>query len=217
MLKIYGADLSSPSNKIRMVANYLGLDYEYQRIKIREGENKQDWFKKLNPSGKIPVIDDNGFVLFESGAICKYLCEKQKSSLYPTDLKKKAVVEQWNDFIVIHVSGAVSKVLFNRIFYKYANTALDERSLQDGLTFLSRFLPIIDEQLGKNKYIAGEALTLADITLMSSLDPCEVSGIDLAAYKNILRWREPLKQQAFYTKCHKEYGESLKTATSAKS
>src|SRR6185503_8983040 len=210
MLKIYGADLSSPANKVRMVANYLGLEYEYHRVKIREGENKQDWFKKLSPSGKIPAIDDNGFALFESGAICKYLCEKEKSALLPTDFKKKAIVEQWNDFIVHHVSAAISKVLFNRIFYKFANAALDERSLQDGLTFLGRFLPVVDEQLGKNKYIAGDTLTLADITLLASLDPCEICGVDLAPYKNILKWSEPLKQQAFYTKCHKEYGESLK-------
>ena len=210
MLKIYGADLSSPSNKVRMVANYLGLEYEYQRIKVRDGENRQEWFKKINPACKIPAIDDDGFTLFESGAICKYLCAKHKSDLYPTDLKRRAIIEQWTDFIVIHINAAVGRVVFNRLFYKLANASVDERSLQDGLNFLSRFLPVIDEQLEKNRHVAGEQLTLADISLLSALDPCELSRVDLSAYRNITRWRNALRQQPFYTKCHKEYGETLK-------
>jgi len=76
MLKIYGADLSAPANKVRFVANYLGLEYDYVQIKIREGEHRAEQFLKLNPVGKIPVIDDDGFTLYESNAICKYLCDK---------------------------------------------------------------------------------------------------------------------------------------------
>ena len=110
MLTIYGADLSSPSNKIRFVANILSLDYTYRPVKLRDGENRQDWYLKLNPTGKIPVIDDNGFVLFESNAICKYLLEKNNSALYPKDLKQRAIVDQWADFVSMHVSMALSKV-----------------------------------------------------------------------------------------------------------
>src|SRR3989338_5290751 len=95
MLKIYGANLSGPSNKVRMVANYLGLEYEYLQVKIREGENKKEWFLKLNPIGKIPVIDDDGFCLFESNAIVKYLATKNRSSAYPQELKQRAIVDQW--------------------------------------------------------------------------------------------------------------------------
>ena len=81
MLKIYGADLSSPANKVRFAANALGLEYEYIQVKLRDGEHKKSEFLKINPVGKIPVIDDDGFVLFESGAIAKYLCVKHNSAL----------------------------------------------------------------------------------------------------------------------------------------
>ena len=73
MLTIYGADLSSPANKVRFVANHIGLDYEYRRVNLREKEQRQEWFLKINPIGKVPAMDDGGFCLFESGAICKYL------------------------------------------------------------------------------------------------------------------------------------------------
>ena len=85
MLKIYGANLSGPANKVRFTANYLGLDYEYVQVKIREGEHRHPEFLAINPVGKIPAMDDDGFVLFESSAIVRYLAEKHDSDLYPKD------------------------------------------------------------------------------------------------------------------------------------
>lgn len=215
MLKIYGADLSSPANKVRMVANVLGLEYEYKKVNLREGEHRRPEFLALHPAGKIPAIDDNGFVLFESDAIVKYLAAKQKSSFYPADLKARAIVDQWMDFVTIHVGGAMSKILFNRVFAPIIKVEVDERSLQDGLSFLERFLPIIENQLKKNKYLAGQEMSLADFDLLANLDPSEAAGIDLGKYPTIIRWRNELKQKDFYQKVHKEYGESLKQMAKA--
>ena len=95
MLKIYGGDLSSPANKVRFVANYLGLKYEYIAVKLREGEHQKPEFLKINPIGKIPAIDDAGFCLFESNAICRYLADKSSSSVYPRGLQERAIVDEW--------------------------------------------------------------------------------------------------------------------------
>ncbi len=210
MLKIYGGDLSSPANKVRFVANSLGLPYEYIQVKIREGENRTPEFLKLHPAGKIPVIDDHGFVLFESNAIIKYLARKAKSPLYPSELEKRAVVDQWINFSSIHIGEAVGKVLYNRIFAPMLKVPVDERSIQDGLKFLDRFLPVVNYQLAQNAYLAGKDLSLADMTLLAALDPCEVAQIDISFYSNIVKWRRDLKQKDFYTKCYKAYGESLR-------
>ena len=210
MLKLYGADLSSPSNKVRFVANSLGLEYEYIQVKLRDGEHRKPEFLKINPVGKIPVIDDDGFILFESGAIVKYLCVKHNSALYPKNLRKQALVDQWSDFATIHIGGAMSKVLFNRIFFQFAKVAKDERSLEDGLNFLKRFLPIVDNHLKDNPYMTGKDFSLADIVLLANLDPAEVADVDLKPYGNIVKWRDALKKKEFYTKCYQEYGEALK-------
>ena len=215
MLKIYGADLSSPANKVRFVANFLGLPYEYKRVSLRDGEHRKPEFLAIHPAGKIPVIDDEGFVLFESDAIIKYLASKQNSPIYPTELKKRALVDQWMDFVTIHVGGAMSKVLYNRVFAPVIKDEVDERSLQDGLNFLDRFLPVIESQLKKNKNLAGNEFSLADISLLANLDASEAAGIDLGKYSTITRWRNELKQKDFYQKVHKEYGESLKQMTKA--
>lgn len=209
MLTIYGSDLSSPANKVRFVANALGLHYEYKRVNLREGEQRKPEFLKLNPAGKVPVIDDDGFILFESNAIIRYLARKQKSALYPSDVQARAVVEQWLDFGSLHVGAALVKVTYNRLFAARLNITPDEKSIQEGLEFLNRFLPVVENQLSNNAYLAGKSLTLADFNLLAILDPTELSGIDLTPYSHIVKWRQNLRQQGFYTQCYKEYGESL--------
>ena len=73
----------------------------------------------------------------------------------------------------------------------------------------------MDGQLAKNKYIAGAKLTLADINLLALFDPCEIANIDLSFYKNIVRWRDALRKEKFYTDCHQEYGAALKDRLAA--
>ena len=210
MLKIYGADLSTPANKVRFVANYIGLEYEYVQVKVREGEHRKEEYLKVNPVGKIPAIDDGGFCLFESNAIVKYLCQKNDSDLYPKDLKDSASVDQWIDFSTIHIGAAINRVIFNKVFANFANVEVDERSLEDGLNFLHRFLPVVENQLSKNKFLAGENVTLADLVLLAAIDPMEIIEYDLSPYPNLVIWRNGLKEQDFYTKCYKEYGEPIK-------
>ncbi|OGX08091.1 MAG: hypothetical protein A2Z88_07305 [Omnitrophica WOR_2 bacterium GWA2_47_8] len=210
MLKIYGGDRSSPSNKVRFTANVLGLQYEYIKVNLRAGEHRQPEFLKINPAGKIPAIDDGGFYLFESNAIIRYLADKNNSALYPKGLKERAIVDEWIDFGSMHVGAAMSKVTYNRLYAPSRGESVDERSIQDGLAFLGRFLPVVDDQLGKNKYVTGPTMTLADLNMLALLDPAEASEVDVSKYKNIVRWRNALKKEAFYTKCHKDYLDTVK-------
>lgn len=209
MLKIYGANLSSPSNKVRMAAHVLGIEYEYIPVSIGRGENRKEDHLKLHPAGKVPVIDDDGFVLFESDAIIKYLAVKQKSPLYPNGTRQRALIDQWMDFIGIHIAGAMGKVAFNRLFASFAKIPVDERALSDGLKFIGRFLPVINHQLSHSVFLIGENMTLADIALLATLDPAEAAQIDLSPYKYISAWRSRLMKEEFYTKCHASYKESL--------
>ena len=212
MLTIFGFDFSSPSNKVRFAANAMGLPYEYKQVNLLAGEQKTPEFLKLNPAGRVPAIDDNGFKIFESAAIIKYLADKNNSSLYPKDLQKRAIVDEWIDFSNIHVAAALARVTFNRVMYKMLNVEKDERSLADGIKFLGNFLPIIEKQLKENKFMAGAEMTLADINLLAVLDPAELSSVDLSIYPSISNWRKNLKSQSFYTKCHNSLEEVFQAA-----
>lgn len=212
MITLHGFDVSTPNNKVRYVANYLGIEYKYNVINAFEGEHQTEAHRKLHPAGKVPVIEDEGFVLFESNAIIKYLAEKANSSLYPKEFAQRALVDQWMDFVSIHVGNGINRVFGNRVIFPRVGMEVDERSLQDGLSFLERFLPIIDDQLKANDHLAGNELTLADFTLIATLDPLELSEVDVSAYANLAKYRDRLRAEDFYQSCHKAYGDSLMAA-----
>jgi glutathione S-transferase len=208
MLKIYGLAFSSPSNKVRYVANYLQLPYEFKLVDLGKGQQRTPEYLKINPYGRVPAIDDSGFTLSESNAIIRYLAAKQDSSLYPTELKQRALVDQWLDFSSHHVALATSKLMFNTYFYKMVpGITCDERSLEEGRKFLNQFLPIIEQQLSQHPYIAGDTLTLADFGMLSALDVCELVEVDLSSYPTITQWRSNLMRQPFYATCHENYTE----------
>ena len=209
MLKFYGVGVSNNVNKVRFVANALGLDYELQPVNLLEGEQRSPEFLDLNPVGKVPVMQDGEFTLFESMAISKYLANKENSSLYPQDLQQKAVVDQWIDFCNIHVQAAWTRVFFNRFLAPIIGQEVDDNSLNFGLKMLDQYFPILDNQLSRSKYLAGDELTLADINLLAILDPSEVAEIDFSLYQNLQNWFQELKQKDFYTQCHKDYKENL--------
>lgn len=209
MLTIYALDLSGPALKVLYVANALGLDYEKKGIDLAGGEGQSPEYKKIHPAGKVPAIVDGDFNLWESNAIIRYLADKANSELYPRDLKQRALIDQWIDFASLHIQNGMGRVLWNKVMAPKLGREVDENSLKCGMEFLNRYLPIVEEQLGKSAYIAGDKLSLADFVLLSHVDPLEAIEIDVNKYPNLAKWRKPLQAADFYQKVHKFYGAAL--------
>ena len=206
-MKLYGNNFSFNSNKVRFAANAMNIPLEFQSVDLAAGQQRTPEFLKINPVGRIPCLVDGAFTIFESNAIIRYLAEKSNSPLYPKDLQARTIVNQWLDFGSIHVGGAMGKILFNTFIYKMVNAPLDERSLAEGRQFLANFLKIIDGQLAKTAYIAGDQMTLADLNILANLDPCEITQSDLSAFPKVVAWRKKLLAQSFYTKVFPSYTE----------
>jgi glutathione S-transferase len=217
MIKLYGLPVSNNISKVRYCLSYLGLDYEIVPINPMKGENKTDEYLRISPTGKIPAIDADGFTLFESNAINRYLATTNNSELYPTDPKKRAKVDSWLDFGSIHIGSAQGRVTFNRVFAPVFGTEVDEASLKQGLEFLDKFLPIVEKQLAKSAYIAGDTLSIADLNLLAIFDPFELASVSLEAYPSITKWRNELKSADFYQKCYKDFTQFVTEAMSAMS
>lgn len=197
-MKIYGMDVSNPTNKVRYVANALGLEYELIPKMPFSEDVQNDEYRQLHPAEKVPSLEDGDFKLFESNAIIRYLARREQSSMYPSELQAQAKVDQWLDYVAVHIRGAVIRVFWNRLGVKFMKQEPDQNSLETGLKFLDRFLPVIDQQLGQGKYLTGEILSIADISLLAELDGTEYCGIDLTPYKNLSAWRQDLQAQEFY-------------------
>jgi glutathione S-transferase len=216
MIKLYGMGLSFNISKVRYCLNLLNLNYDWVQTNPIAGENQSPEYLKVSPTGKIPAIDVDGFKLFESNAINRYLATTNNSSLYPQDAKKRAVIDAWIDYTSIHVGHAVGRVLFNRVFAPMIGQSVDQESIRVGLEFLDKYFPILEKQLSQNTYLAGQELSLADINLLAVLDPCELSQISTDKYPALSKWRAGLKAQPFYQKCYKDYTQFVQEAMSAK-
>lgn len=209
MIKLYGFQPSFPVNRVRLCLNALELEYQLVPINPLAEENKTEEYLKMSPSGKIPALDDDGFALFESNAIMKYLCRKHKSDFYPNDITSQANVDKWLDFTTIHLGNGIAKVLFNKFIAGIIDAPVDEQSMTDGYAFIERFLTVIDKQLGTSSYLASNSMTIADFCLLATVDPLEVIEVNVNDYPNVKVWREKLMQESFYKKMHNSYAEML--------
>src|SRR5450830_723752 len=98
MLKIWGRKNSSNVRKVLWCAEELGLDYEAIDAGGAFGVVDTPQYRALNPNGRVPMIEDGDFVLWESNTIVRYLCAKQASNWYPSDVKARASAEKWMDW-----------------------------------------------------------------------------------------------------------------------
>jgi len=210
MLNIYGHFLSMPTNKVRLCVSYLGLPHDYHHIDLQKGEHQTPDYLKINPAGRVPAIEDSGFLLSQSDAICKYMCALSgPSSFYPVDIQEQAKINQWIDFTSQHVLSAMGRVFFNRVVAKLLGQEPDEASLKTGLAMLERDLPAFDAQLAKYDFVVGDKITLADISLAAALEPAEMCGVDLTPYKAITKWRAAIMEREFYKRVHTRFAAEM--------
>lgn len=208
-MKIYGHFLSAPSNKARLAASAVGQDFDYVHLDLTKGEHKSDNYLSINPVGKVPALEDDGFCLYESNAMCRYIADKNDSALYPKELQQRAVVDQWMDFGSHHILSNMGKVLFNKMFAPIMGAEPDLQSMADGEKFLKQLLPVVEDQLTKTKMLAGDEMTLADIVMIAALDPFEMIEFDLAPYPAISAWRKNMMAQDFYKNVHAHYAADM--------
>lgn len=208
-MRIYGHFLSSPSNKVRMCANALELDYDYRHVDLPGGEQQRDEFLALNPRGKVPVLDDDGFILGESEAICRYLARKHER-LYPcSDPALCSRVDYWMDVATQHILSNIGKVFFHRFIAPMLGEQANEATIEDGLTMLGLILPHVDAHLeGRNTFVT-EDITLADISMLAAVDPCDRLGIDLDPWPHFKRWRSDMMTRPFYQQVHSHFGAEM--------
>lgn len=96
-IKVYGAAMSTCTKRVLTTLKEKGVEYELITINFGAGEHKSEEYRKKQPFGVIPYLDDNGFIVYESRAICRYLEQKYKgqgTELIPTDLQAYALFEQ---------------------------------------------------------------------------------------------------------------------------
>ncbi len=175
--------------KATVTLEELEMDYTVHHLQLMENEQKEPWFLKINPNGRIPAIIDRAnddFAVFESGAIMIYLAEKA-GKLLPTDEKGRSRVMQWLMFQMGGIGPMMGQAnVFYRYFPEKYQPAID-RYQNEG----RRLMEVIDGHLAHHEYLADD-YSIADIANWCWIRGHEWSGISIDGLDHMKRWMDDI-------------------------
>ena len=165
MLKIWGRNTSSNVQKVMWAIGELGIECERIDIGGPFGKNKEPPYLAMNPNGLVPTLqEDDGFLLWESNSIVRYLAAKHAPNvLEPADLKIRAHAHQWMDWQLTVVNPALTPVFWGLI--RTPPEKRDHAAIDAGKAKTIEVMKIFDAHLAKNAYAAGDAFSYGDIPL----------------------------------------------------
>ncbi len=181
MLKFYYSLAPNP-RKVALFLEEAGLPYEAIPVDTRKGEQHAPAFLKLNPNAKVPVIDDDGKIVFDSSAILLYLAEKT-GKLLPKDEKGRWHAVQW----LMWQMGGVGPMLGQVHHFVRYNAGKAPYAEERYLKEAARLYGVLDRRLAEVPYVAGE-YSIADIAIWPWISRFEWQKVDLKTYPNVLRW-----------------------------
>ena len=171
--------------KVSIALEEMKLPYEVHALKLSKQEQKQDWYLKLNPNGRIPTIvdrDEGNFAVFESGAILIYLAEKTGMFL-PKDVKGRSLVMQW---LMFQMGGIGPMMGQANVFFRYAPEkipyAIDRYQRE-----VKRLFAVLEQRLSEVEYLAGD-YSIADMATWPWVRGHDWSGVTIDEFPNLQRY-----------------------------
>jgi glutathione S-transferase len=183
MLRIYGS-AKSRTLRVLWMAGELGLNYDHKDWLPRSPETRTPEFLALNPNGRVPVFDDDGFILCESMAINFYLAKKHKSPLFPLDPKSEALVLQWS----LWETDRLDRQIVNYVRHTKDLPAAERKpEIADAVwKEVAPALDVLEAALAKSAWLAGPAFSVADVNVAAAL--YRALAIDLGKWPHVQVW-----------------------------
>jgi glutathione S-transferase len=184
MLKLYG---TSQSRTVRCLWALGEMGLKFEHIPTKQAETHTPAHLKLNPNGHIPVLDDDGLVLFESLAINMYLAEKYgRAPLWPASNADRGALYQWTLWSQTEVEWAFFLLVRNRILFPPEKRS--EEVVQQAIAQLETPFAVLESHLGTREYMLGKEFTLADLNLASVMRSFGRVGVDTGKYAAMTTW-----------------------------
>jgi glutathione S-transferase len=183
MLRIYGAAKSRALRTLWMVGE-LGLEYDHKDYLPRSPETRTPEFRALNANGRVPVIDDGGFILSESMAINLYLAKKHGSALYPTDAKNEALALQWS----LWETDRLDRQLVNFVRHSKELPAAERKAevAEASWKEVVESFDVLEIALTKSEWLAGPAFSVGDLNVAGAL--YRALSLDIAKWPHVQAW-----------------------------
>jgi glutathione S-transferase len=189
-MKLYDFPFSPNCRKVRAVAYELGVELSYERVDLLKRESRTPAFLGINPNGRVPVLVDGDFVLWESNAIVTYLASKHPSPLLPSGARERADVDRWLAWQLAHLAPATRKVAFEVVVKKVRKQGEpDPARIAEGTAEFNEHSAALEASLGTKEYLAGR-LSVADFGLAAHYSLAPMCGLDIAPYPRVNAWLE---------------------------
>ena len=184
MIMLYDYPLSGHAHRARLLLSLLKLEYVRKTINIRDGENRETAFLKLNPLGQVPVLVDEDVVLRDSTAILVYLASKYDPtrSWLPQDVVRAAQVQQWLTTSVKELAMGLAAARAVKVF----NRDVDHAAAVEQSHALLKTL--FEPHLENNDWLVGGKATIADIANYSYIAMADEGEVDLMTYPHTRAW-----------------------------
>ena len=183
-LRIYGIARTRAFRAL-WIANELGLDYEHVPIEIGEAGARKAEYLAINPNGRLPAIEDDGFVLWESLAITLYLAKKHSTGrLYPADLRDEARTWQWSLWALNEVDRGVNIWSLHAVRLPPADRV--PQKLAEALRVIEKPFRVLDAALAEHPYLIGDDFTVADLNVAAVIS--RAIDMDLSATPRLGAW-----------------------------
>jgi glutathione S-transferase len=188
-VKLYQFPFSPNCQKVVALAHEVGLPLELATVELFKGEARTPAMLAKNPNGKLPILEDDDFVLWESNAMLAYIATKAgRADLAPTTPRERAEVERWTAWQGAHFSPAIRKVAFERIVKKLGGLGPpDETLVKAGTAEFAVVASVFEQSLGPKEYVCGR-LSIADFALMPYAALTASCGLDLEPYPKVNAW-----------------------------
>jgi glutathione S-transferase len=171
----------------------LGVPYENVPVHF-VGDTKKPEFLALNPNGRIPALEDDGLVLWESLAINLHLAEKYDNGFRPGSLEDRARTIQWSFWVMTEVEPGLIDAFLHRTMLPEGQR--DTQVADAGEEKLQRPLAVLDRHLAQQPFILGQAFSLADLNVAGVLGIAPIAKVSLGKYPNVARWLGACMQRA---------------------
>lgn len=200
-MRLYNANFSPNCLRVRAVIFELGADVEIVEVDVFDGGTRTPEYLAVNPNGKVPAFVDGDLSLFESRAINAYLASLDPSRrLYPENLKKRAIVDQWSYWQAIHLGPSSQRLSFEKVLKeRFGRGKPDENVIAAETKETTKLLGVFDEALAGRDWIAGD-LSIADFALASTFTLRKEAGIELAEFPNVAGWIDRLESRDSWQK-----------------
>jgi len=199
MMKIYGRRSSSNVQKVLWCCAEIGLAHDRIDMGREFGGNKEPTYLAMNPNGVIPtLVEDDGFVLWESNSILRYLAKKYgPPGFYPADARQAAIGEQWMDWQLNSLNTAFSPMFYGLV--RQTPEQRDPAAIAKSIADTQHHLAMIDRHLQGSRFVTGDTFTVADIPIgIYVYRWYAFDGLERASLPALARWYADLQQRAAY-------------------